>query len=334
MSKKTFYIFLLSVIFFNLHMSFYYNYDMGEFEGYSYSHDRDKFIQYSKFNIDSGNVVYETVDIAGYPYNSETAVRDEVPYPRGFHSLLTSVSLITNESPLFALLLLSFAFVIQLIMVTAICTSLIYKKKEIICFSLISATFIPTLGTIHGPLLPLPSTICTFLILVNFSLFIRAYQAQTQEYKGVMLVFTLGLLISLLHRPSTIYSVLFFIPFIFLKLTRLHSLFTVIGASYGLGLNSLVFTESDFYSLTRIPSLYALILLVMLVSFLLMFIFLHREGLRNHFTSSKITSSVNFFYLIYSPTVLILFFLIFIFSFISDNSMRYFFSSTYLFFYQ
>ena len=302
MKNKPIYLGIFSAIFFVIHMCLYYNYDFGINQGFSYSHDRDIFIQYAMFNIEFGIVINESLSNQGYPYSAETLVIGDWTYPKGFVVLLTTISLLLSVSPLHSIIVAGITFAILGILVIFCITNLTFNSKKVSLLSVIFALIIPTTGEIHGPITPLPSTLATILLLVCF--LVIKWSSDKNIVPSLIICFILGISISQTHRPTTTLAFLVSIVWL-ITVNRVSSLFFISGLYAGFIINFATFRTSDIWSLLRIPDAIEITSLVVFLIFILSYTYLHHSYL-NRFHYPELSEQLTRLFLaVYSPVLIL-----------------------------
>ena len=249
MKRKVIYFSLLSIISFLFLSYLSYNYDF-EGDGYRFSHDRDVFPQKSKIFIDYGVVVTTEKTTQTFPEGEAWLSHLFTwEYPNGFPILISSFSMLTGFSTMGGLFLLGLDFILIIMLSSFILSHLITKNTKIALLSCLFMALTPTLGTIHGNLLSLPSTLSFMFLLIVVFIILRFPSSPAT----LLLAFIFGSIISMTHRPTNYFSTIIITNFIVLKDSRLKSLSSLFGLLFGLFINYIYSTKSESLSLFSLP---------------------------------------------------------------------------------
>lgn len=317
--KRIVYLSLISIFSFICHMYTYYNYDLTEYQGFRYSHDRDIFIQYSKFNIEQGIIVNDNLGARDYPYNLVTTVPEEWAYPKGITALMSTISMITEYDTLSSMFIVGLFFCFLFVLFTFMLTNILFSSSKAGILSAYFVLLIPTTGTLHGPLSPLPSTLATIFLLCGLYLICRS-RKENFALPTLVLCFIVGFCLINTHRPTNTVAWIFASIFLVNYNTRISALFFMGGLYVGLLTLSSTFTSTSLLSLLRLPSFEYFIYLLLLIIFIYLYNIIHKYYVHN--SKTQLDYKVSFsFMLFYTPVVAIGFTLLIFLSIFTDYGM-------------
>ena len=287
MRKITIYSFILCCLSFLFLSYLEYNYDFKD-DGYSFSHDRDIFPQSSKIFIDNGVIINSEKAAGSFPegeaWSSHLNTWD---YPNGFPVFLSTISMLSGFNTIESLFISGFAFLLIFTLTIFNLSNRLSHNKKISLLAVFFLALTPTVGSIHGNLTALPSTI-SFLFLLNVLFLILRFRYYSTRI--IFLTFMFSLIVSLTHRPTNYVSLVLLTNFLAFANTRLKSFTSILGLFTGLFVNSLYSSNSGSLELFSLPDFiqdeYQIVLLTLaIIAFIQVF------NLALNFATSKISFS-------------------------------------------